>query len=118
MKIICKHGTYKTVKIINKQNKSEVWVDACIAEEIQMLNDKGVITLGCCCGHGKAGQIVEYENAYGKWREHCQPPTALIREESVQLSEKLGYKPYPYYYADGVYNGVCQIHLKTGDIYE
>ena len=118
VKNICKHGTYKTVKIINKQNKSEVLVDACISEEIQMLNDEGVITLGCCCSHGKAGQIVEYENAYGKWKEHCQPPIALVRKESVQLSKELGYKPYPYYYADGTCNDVYQIHLKTGDIYE
>lgn len=41
-------------------------VDACIADEIQDLNVKGVVTLNCCCDHGKAGQIVEYENSQGK----------------------------------------------------
>lgn len=28
-------------------------VDACIAPLVQMLNDYGIETLGCCCGHGK-----------------------------------------------------------------
>lgn len=33
--------------------RGTVRVDACLKEIIQELNDKGIITLGCCCGHGK-----------------------------------------------------------------
>ncbi|SEP57226.1 hypothetical protein SAMN05216232_0199 [Virgibacillus subterraneus] len=81
-----------------------------------MLNEESVITLGCCCGHGKAGQIVEWENAYGKWKGHADPPITLIKEESVKAAMNLGYQPYPYYYADGENNGVWQMHLQSGCI--
>lgn len=112
---MCLHGVYKWVNIINPEQVNEkVKVDACIAEEIQALNNKGVITLGSCCGHGLAGQIIEWENGYGKWKGHLDPPHALIKEESIQLAEDLGYKPYPYYYADGKNNGVWQLNLKSG----
>jgi hypothetical protein len=114
---MCKYGTYKNVSVINpNQNKKVVVVDACIADEIQELNDKGVITLGCCCGHGKAGEITEWVNAFGKWKSHQSPPNTLIDEASVNSAIELGYKPFPYYYADGEQNGVWQMHLKTGDI--
>lgn len=33
-------------------------VDSCIADIVQALNDAGLYTASCCCGHGKAdGQI-------------------------------------------------------------
>lgn len=35
-----------------ESGRIKIPVDSCIAEEIQMLNDIGVITYGCCCGHG------------------------------------------------------------------
>jgi len=57
---MCLHGIYKKVNIINQeQNKERMVIDACIANEIKHLNEQGVITLACCCGHGKAGQITE-----------------------------------------------------------
>ncbi|MFD2637705.1 hypothetical protein [Piscibacillus salipiscarius] len=114
---MCLHGVYKKVKVINPdQTNNIVNVDACIADEIQKLNNQGVITLGCCCGHGKAGQIVEYENKFGKWKTHHDPPITLIKEKSVELAINLGYKPYPYFYADGENGGVWQMQLKTGCI--
>ena len=115
---MCRHGTYSTVRVINDQVNKAVKVDACIADEVQFLNDSGVITLGCCCGHGKAGQVVEWENGYGKWKSYAQPPHALIKQESVELAKMLGYIPYPYFYADGHSYGVWQIQLKTGCITE
>jgi len=30
-------------------------VDACLAPLIQMLNDYGIETMACCCGHGRTG---------------------------------------------------------------
>lgn len=116
---MCKHGTYDYVDVINpNQNKKTVVVDSCISAEIHELNRLGVITLGSCCGHGKAGQIIEWENGFGKWKGHGEPPHALISEESVSLVRELGYTPYPYYYADGEINGVWQMLLKTGCITE
>ena len=36
----------------------EVQVDKCISKMVQALNDKGVATKECCCGHGeKTGHI-------------------------------------------------------------
>lgn len=112
---MCKHGTHKEVTVINtNQNRQNVVIDACIAGEIEELNQLGVITLGCCCGHGLAGQIIEWENGFGKWKSHESPPHTLIDEKSVAQAKYLGYSPYPYYYADGENNGVWQMQLKTG----
>lgn len=94
--------------------RRDVPVDFCIADEIQELNNMNVHTLSCCCGHGKAGQIVEYENGFGKWKQYVNPPSVLIDEKSVDHVKKLGYIPFPYYYADGEHNGVWQMYLKTG----
>lgn len=115
---MCLYGVLKYVDVINpNQNKRKVVIDACIADEIQWLNDgRGVVTLGCCCGHGLAGQITEWENNYGKWNGHHEPPNVLINKDSVELAKKLGYTPYPYYYADGKHNNVWKMHLKTGCI--
>lgn len=48
-------------------------VDKCIGREIEGLVKSGVITYGCCCGHGK------YE------------PTCIIDESSLDLVKRLGY---------------------------
>lgn len=111
---MCLHGVYKWVNVINEQQKQRVPVDACIADEIQDLNDRGIVTLGCCCGHGRAGEVIEWGNAYGNWKGYVSPPHALIKKESVELARSLGYRPYPYHYVDGKHRDVWQIHLKTG----
>lgn len=114
---MCLHGIYRWVDVINPdQNRKRVKVDACIADEIQWLNDQGIITLGCCCGHGKAGFIYEVENAYGKWKGHREPPQVSIKEQCVEKSKELGYRPIPYFYADGGYHGSYTMYLKTGCI--
>lgn len=33
--------------------KTEICVDACLADEITELWKKGIRTMGCCCGHGR-----------------------------------------------------------------
>ncbi|WP_152619485.1 hypothetical protein [Cohnella kolymensis] len=104
--------------INHNQINKRVKVDACIADEIQYLNDQGVVTLGCCCGHGKSGQIVEWENGFGKWKGHESPPIALISQSSVAKGKELGYTAYPYYYADGEHNDTWQMILKSGCITE
>lgn len=53
---MCKWGTDKEIKLcslmpISKREK--IKVDACMAPLVQMLNDYGIKTLACCCGHGK-----------------------------------------------------------------
>ncbi|ALS22135.1 hypothetical protein [Paenibacillus naphthalenovorans] len=73
---MCKHGETKIVKLNRPRETSgrtEVPVDECIADEIQWLNDMGVWTLGCCCGHGTGEK------------------TILIHYSSIKLTQQLGY---------------------------
>lgn len=44
-------------------------VDSCIAPLVQLLQDHGVRTVGCCCGHGKAPGFVSFEDGDGIIRE-------------------------------------------------
>lgn len=44
---MCRHGTTKFIKLNNK----EVEVDTCIIPIIEALNNAGVRTTACCCGH-------------------------------------------------------------------
>ena len=66
-------------------------VDKCIGPEIQRLIDAGVVTKGCCCGHGKG------------------PAVALALAESASLLRGLGYEPRLY-----KFNGLVEFELKTG----
>lgn len=93
-------------------------IDACIADEVQVLNDNEIKTIGCCCSHGRAVQIVEYKNGFGDWKAREYSPHALIVQESVNLARQLGYKPYPCFYADGTNNGVSIMYLKSGCLTE
>lgn len=112
---MCLFGIYKMVNIINpNQNEKCVTVDACIADEIQELNNQGIITLGACCGHGRAGEIIEWTNDFGIWKSYQSPPNVLIHANSVEKAKLLGYRPFPYYYADGKKYDVWQMYLNTG----
>lgn len=81
---MCKWGTYKKIMVIRRANPfvedgwHEISVDSCIADELQMLNSKGVITLNSCCGHYKG------------------EPNCLVAKESVQKCIELGYQPKQY----------------------
>lgn len=80
---MCKYGTRKEVYVIRRANPfvkdgwHKIFVDACLAEEIQKLNDNGIITEQCCCGHDKS------------------PKSIWIAKESKERAEELGYKPIP-----------------------
>ena len=64
-------------------------VDDEIAGEIRWLNRQGVITEGCCCGHGK------------------EQPSAMIRPSSAKRARELDYIPW---YCEDV--GLYEIQLK------
>jgi len=36
-----------------EQTIDDVSVDSCLVGEINRLNNEGITTIGCCCGHGK-----------------------------------------------------------------
>lgn len=56
----------------------EIPIDACVAEEIQDLWNKGIHTCGCCCGHGFHLGFIQVE------------------EEDIPKMEQLGYEHYIY----------------------
>lgn len=93
---MCKHGTLKEVRLNRPREVSGryvVPVDACIADEIQMLNDIGIITYGCCCGHGETF------------------PQCLVDISSKEKLEELGYELFEYSKQHSQ-NGIYQIKLK------
>lgn len=82
---------------MNPPRENSVLVDSCIAYEIQQLNDMGVKTLGCCCGHGNA------------------LPQCLIDATSISKCINLGYKIQEYsneHSNRGIYQIVLKSNLK------
>lgn len=58
--------------------KESIQVDECIADEIEELWNKGIKTMGCCCGHGLELGFIQVAN------------------DSILKMEKLGYQHYIY----------------------
>lgn len=63
---MCDWGTDRDVRLAFPNavsGRTTVAVDACIADLIQRLNDNGVHTIGCCCGHhrGHGSILIEQE---------------------------------------------------------
>lgn len=56
--------------------KDEVFVDACLANEILELWSKGIRTTGCCCGHGSE-DVMSFIS---------------VLDEDIEKMEKLGYQ--------------------------
>lgn len=54
---MCKWGTTRMIRVIRRNHDDypdgwhSIGVDACIANYVQEMNDRGIITVGCCCGH-------------------------------------------------------------------
>lgn len=84
-------GTYKCYVKVPGYN---IYCDKCLATEVRILNDMGIKTVGCCCGHRKAHgyiqvaseyvermkelgyqQLPEAYNGYGKW---CFVPKSIL----------------------------------------
>jgi hypothetical protein len=57
---------------------AEKGIDACIAPLVQALNDAGLYTANCCCGHGKGPGIIALHDG-----------RALIICASVDEAERL-----------------------------
>ena len=53
---MCEWGQTEQVRLCKPKEiskREEMPVDACLAPLVQMLNDYGIETIACCCGHGK-----------------------------------------------------------------
>lgn len=42
----------------------DICCDKCLATEIRMLNDIGIKTIGCCCGHGEGNGYIQVSPEY------------------------------------------------------
>lgn len=77
---MCQWGADKFIHVIRHSHPDypdgwhEMAVDACIADYVQTMNNQGIITTACCCGHFKT------------------PASILVATESVPLLENLGYE--------------------------
>lgn len=67
---MCKWGTHAIMRVPMLADLSytgefrwaEKSVDACIAPIVLALNDAGIYTANCCCGHGKVpGEIILHD---------------------------------------------------------
>lgn len=93
---MCEWGTTLPIRVIRKNNRlsedgwHEIEVDACIADYVQRMNDLGIITLNCCCGHFKS------------------PASVLVDNQSESLMIQYGYSFSHYYYPDGSF---CLEHI-------
>lgn len=98
---MCEYGTLEKIHVIydlNPPRENDILVDSCIADEIEKLNNYGVKTLGCCCGHG------EYN------------PECLIDMSSISICKKLGYDVHEYS-DEHTEQGIYEIYLKSKFIY-
>jgi hypothetical protein len=46
---MCEHGNEIVLEIFGRKCK----IDSCIVPLVQALNDAGIYTVSCCCGHGE-----------------------------------------------------------------
>lgn len=75
---MCRWGTYKIIEI-----NGRFWpVDACIADQVQILISRGVKAFGCCCGHGKMPDI---DRIFHHFRSEV-----MICADSAPLAKSLG----------------------------
>ena len=80
---ICKYspiGDYKCYVTIdvNLKNETKICIDKCLKDEVSdLINNKGVETIGCCCGHGILDAYIQ------------------VSDKSVERMIELGYKKIP-----------------------
>lgn len=62
MSTCCEIGTYECCIYAFTDDDKDVYVDKCLLEEIKGLVDFGVVTFGCCCGHGKIPGYIQVDH--------------------------------------------------------
>lgn len=79
---MCQWGDDVMLEVPTKSDGSEtkvIGVDRCIAPIVDALNARGIYTLACCCGHGKAPGVI---NLHDGRSLHIEAPeqTATVVE--------------------------------------
>lgn len=71
---MCKYGDQISVRITR-----HISIDQCLAQEILFLNDQGIRTVACCCGHG----------------DSTLPANIIIWSSDEHKAIAMGYDPQP-----------------------
>lgn len=62
--------------------KESICIDACIADTIQHLWNHGIVTLGCCCGHGRMTPDIVLD-------QNCSKATAdIVRKRITEVDDR------------------------------
>lgn len=72
---MCKHGEEVILEVPIPENLSctgefrwaKKGIDLCIAPIVKALNDAGIYTSGCCCGHGKIDGSISLQDGRVLW---------------------------------------------------
>ena len=73
---MCKHGDTAPVRLNERSFRGgkTVRVDECVASVIQEMQDAGLRTSSCCCGHGAGASLIV-------WEEDAQAAVGILRAE-------------------------------------
>lgn len=71
---------------LDKQNRT-VCIDSCIADKIKTLWAAKIVTLGCCCGHGKESPSVVIEASYRDYEKikEIVPDWRILQWQLVEV---------------------------------
>ena len=67
--VICDNIPYGSYICYKSIEELGINVDKCLVTEIKSLNEQGIKTVGCCCGHGKSQGYIQVQQGYGKKME-------------------------------------------------
>lgn len=69
-------------------------IDRCIAPIVRALNEAGIFTRSCCCGHGKIGSIALQDGrelVLGRWDEGLEGCNHSQLEKNAHICRTCGY---------------------------
>ena len=84
---MCKPGNTVEMElpVVGEIRQGTAAIDKCIAPVIRALNDGGVITRGCCCGHGKVMGYIHLAN--GKYLGVFPNRKSLLKHRHEKLEK-------------------------------
>lgn len=70
-------------------------IDTCMKKEIKELNEAGIVTLSCCCGHGKYPKtvVVKHQGTKMPWEYFSKQ--YILRKKKFYKKDKQGYYYIP-----------------------
>lgn len=79
---MCDHGDTVMRRVIvapgashtGKSYAKDVAIDRCIADLVDALNNAGILTANCCCGHGKGTGSIALHDGRWLWLMSEPPP--------------------------------------------